>query len=514
MIDRIDDLFAKWDRKDSPGCVLGVVRDGELVHEGYYGMADLEHGIPHSADSVFDIASSSKQFTAAAILLLHRAGQLDLDDVVQEYIPELPGYEAPITLRHLVHHTSGLRDYIALRHLAGVRDGDHFDMQDVIDLLARQQGLNFPPGTEHRYSNSGYVLLAHVVSRVTGESFDAWCVQHIFEPLGMSTSTFREDVRTIVPGLVQSYTRRPDGRLHKTVENEDIVGDGGLLTTVGDLARWERNYLDETVGGPGFTAAMSTPGTPEGSDERYAFGLSVGDYRGRTTVSHGGNLHGYSGEFLRFPDERLAIICLANLGAFDASGLARQVADVVLGLDLPPTSQSRPASAAHVDASRFAGHYRHEESGMLIEVAERDHGLVAALSDQVLTLTPTGTGTFTAEYNDVLLDVTIDDASLCFLHNGETLLSATRIEVATPSDLDRYAGRYHSDELDLDATIIRSDGELYFHRGRATRERLQPTLPEHFALPFGGIEFTGPDEFKLSMSRTSGVRFRRSPGQP
>jgi CubicO group peptidase (beta-lactamase class C family) len=532
IAERIDELFARWDADDTPGCALGVIRAGELVHEAYVGMADLEHGIRHSADSVFDIASTSKQFTAAAVLLLHQRGELSLDDEVQAYVPELPDYGDPITLRHLVHHTSGLRDYLALRLLAGLHDNDYFDMQDALDLIARQRNLNFTPGGEHLYSNSGYVLLAIIVSRVTGISFGEWCGREIFTPLRMSRSRFREDVTAIVPGMVQSYARR-DEIVRKVIPNDDGVGDGGLLTTLRDLVLWERNYIDEHVGGAGFTATMSTPGTPETADERYAFGLAVGEYRGLETVSHGGNLYGYSGQYLRFPDQQLAIVCLSNLGGFDAPGLSRRVADVVLEDVLAPadgraaadhgdTANQDEATGPAVspdDLASLPGLYR-QETGLAIEVVARDDALCAVILDKEVPLRPLAEHTFATIFQDIALDVIFDVAGgkatgVRFDHEGDTLLRASSIEpvdVAT-LDLAQYTGHYRSDELLIDATVTLEHGALCVRRGRANRDVLRATLPDQFALPFGGLEFTRADDgvvdgFLLSMSRTSGVRFR------
>ena len=531
ITERVDRIFAKWNRDDTPGCALGVVRDGELVHEAYYGMADLEHGVPHSPLSVFDIASTSKQFTATAVVLLDQLGELSLDDDVRAYVPEIPDYGTPITLRHLIHHTSGLRDYINLRLLAGVHDGDYVDMQDVIDILARQRGLNFPPGTDHMYSNSGYTLLAVVVGRVTGRFFGDWCQDNIFKPLGMTSTRFRADVSVVVPGLVQMYAPLEGGEPRKTADNEDVVGDGGLLSTVQDLARWERNFIDERVGGAGFRERMATPGTPENVEERYAFGLSVGEHRGRRTVSHGGNLRGFSGEFLRFPEQRLAVICLANVGAFDASGLALRVADLFLeGADTAPTSVFAAPQAATTtasnqgeDAAALLGAYRDGRSGVVIDVARDGDNVVALLGGMQLTLLPAAPREFTALYQDTPIAVIFDAdgdgaAEVRFVYNGHSVLSGSRIEppVLGEGDLEAYAGVFHSDELAVDADVAVAAGQLFLRRGAAVRQPLRPSLPDEFAAPFAGVRFTRDDNgtvdgFELSMARSAAVGFRRRP---
>lgn len=521
MATRIDDLCARWDRGDAPGCAVGVVRDGELVHEVYVGMADLEHGVRIGPGSVFDIASTSKQFTAAAILLLAQRGELSLDDDVQAYIPELPDYGAPITIRHLVHHTSGLRDYLALLHLAGAHEGDHFDAQDVLDLVCRQHDLNFPPGTQHSYCNSGYVLLAIIVTRVTGESFTAWTAREMLAPLAMSSSHFRDDATEVVPGLVQSYARRDDGSLRKTITNDDVAGDGGLLTTLRDLVNWERNFLEETVGGPGFTQTMSTPGTPDDDEERYGFGLSIGEYRGLRTVGHGGNLYGYSGEYLRFPDQRVAIFCLANLGGFDSPGLARRVADIALEDVLAPRDDPAPAGDTRPTPgdllASLPGLYRQDVTGLVIEVARDGDALHAILVDRQAPLAWQSGATFATTFAEIALDVVFDGDRVRFEHEGEAMLTAQRIEPPDPAALDlrSYTGTFHSDELGIDAHVALDGDSLRLRRGRAVPDVLRPTLADEFSLGFGGVAFTrdgggAVDGFRLSMSRTSAVSFTRA----
>ena len=524
---RVDELFTRWHRDDSPGCALGVLKAGELVLERYYGMADLEHSVAHSADSVFDIASTSKQFTAAAILLLSDRGEIVLDDPIQAYLPEIPEYEAPITIRHLVHHTSGIRDYLGLRHLAGVNDTDYYDMQLALDLIARQRGLNFAPGTKHMYSNSGYVLMAIIVSRVSGRSFDEFCRDNMFEPLGMTRSRFREDVTRVIPGLVMNHLRDKKGEFKKTIANDDIVGDGGLHTTLRDLALWERNYIEEKVGGPGFAGRMATPGTPEDDPERYGFGLSTSQYRGLKIVSHGGNLTGYSGEFLRFPEHGLTVICLANMGGFDAGGLARKVAEVYLEYQMDAgaklVSGAGDEAGADVpvdDLDRFVKLYRMADTGLVIDVVREGDGLTVKLGDQSIPLHPRGGARFAGDYQEMTLDIgftEVEGGLLQFgvIYDGESLMEAIEIQppAAGSLDLESYAGEYFSEELDAAALATIEGGSVHLRFGQR-RELLRPTLSDEFATSFGGIHFDrgsdgGLRGFTSSMSRATGVTFRK-----
>jgi CubicO group peptidase (beta-lactamase class C family) len=532
---RVDEVLARWDRSDAPGLAVGVVRGGELVLERYVGMADLELGVPVAPGTLFDIASTSKQFTAAMALLLADDGLLDLDDPVQAYVPELPDHGAPLTVRHLVHHTSGIRDYLALRHVAGIDERDFFDMQDVLDHVVAQRGLNFPPGSRHLYSNSGYVLLALIVTRLTGTSFDDACRARIFAPLGMASSRFREDCAEVFAGMVQMYRLDEKDRLRKVVVNDDVVGDGALLTTLRDLARWEANYVHGTVGGADFFARMAEPGTPEGDEERYGFGLHSGEYRGLPTVSHGGNLTGFSGEFLRFPGQALTVICLANHGGVDAGAIARRVADVYLGdLVSDGTGDGGAAGTPTGDAATAAGlpysgpedvtgQYRDAETGLVLAVGvDAAGGLGVELGDRRLPLAHRSGRLFDLRYQEYDLDaafVPLDGggAELRVLREGEVLLRGALI--APPAgdaiDLAAYAGAYVSDEVPLPCSLSVEDGALLLRRGRARPERLRPALPDEFATSYGSLRFERDGQQRVtgavaSMSRTWGVRYRRA----
>ncbi len=295
---RVDALFAEWNRSDSPGCSLGVSRGGAVVYERGYGMANLELGVPNTPASVFHVASISKQFTAMSILLLAQRGQLSLDDEVRTYIPEWADHESHLTIRHLLSHTGGLRDGFALLGLAAPRN-DGVDVNDaLVRMLARQRTLNFTPGTEFQYSNSGYTLLADIVKRVSGRSLRAFADANIFRPLGMMHTHVHDDPAMIVPNRASGYTRDANG-LHAAVHADlgHLVGTTGLFTTAGDLLRWEQNFADVRVGDPALVAVMQTPTIPAGWPDGswYGFGLEIGRYRGLRTVGHGGGDPGSRG---------------------------------------------------------------------------------------------------------------------------------------------------------------------------------------------------------------------------
>lgn len=370
---RIDSLFARF-RSNGPGCAVGVFQGGRIAYEQGYGEANVEYGVPITPKTPFIMGSVSKQFTAAAIALLVERGRLSLDDDVRKYVPELPDYGQPVTVDELVHHTSGIRDFWALVDAAGMRFDDGYTVADVVKLAARQRHLNFPPGTEYNYSNTGYVLLGVIVQRVSGMTLRQFVGREIFAPLGMADSHYQDDHNELVPGRAMAYMpapAKPTGWL-VDVWNNDIVGQGGVMTTVEDLQKWDENFYTGKVGGKPFLARQLTRGRlANGTTLAYAFGLEVGEYRGVPTVDHSGSTGGYRTDILRFPDHHTTVVTLCNASTADAAGMARRVSDVVLGAKFTkPVPASTRATAAQAgqtvplsaDAlAAFAGRYHSDE---------------------------------------------------------------------------------------------------------------------------------------------------------
>jgi CubicO group peptidase (beta-lactamase class C family) len=338
---RVDQVFSAWDRRDSPGCAVAVYKDGKIAYERGYGMADLEHDVAISPETVFYAGSVSKQFTAFAAALAISQQRLSLDDPIRKYLPELPEYASPITVRHLVHHTSGLRDFYTLLSIAGRRQDSLFDNPAVLRLAARQKNLNFPPGDDYLYSNTGYALLAIVVGRSANMSFGTFADANMFKPLGMTVTHFGDDSARLVRNRAYGYSRSAEGQLRLHTPAGERVGAGGLLTNVRDLLQWDENFYHGRVGGLGLVEQVQTPGAlNNGKPLTYAWGLQLGSYRGQRIVEHGGSLGGYRAHLLRFPDQHLTVACLCNLASIAPGGLARQVADIALGDRL---TQASPA---------------------------------------------------------------------------------------------------------------------------------------------------------------------------
>ncbi len=344
---KVDQIFAQWDKAGSPGCAVGVIRDGQLIYKRGYGSANLDYNISLNPDSVFYIASVSKQFTAASILLLARRGVISLDDDIRKYVPEVPKYENTITIRHLIYHTSGVRDYLELMSLAGESFENSFSNDDALEILSRQKALNFRPGEKHLYSNSNYVLLAEIIKRASGKSLREFADENIFRLLGMKNTHFNDDRTMIVKNRVVSYGPSQSTGLRYFIKNINAVGDGNLLTTVEDLYLWDQNFYDNKVGGSDFTAQMLARGKLNSGEETpYAFGLVHGEHKGLKTIAHGGSFLGFRTQMIRFPEQRFTIICLCNLSTINPTPLTYQVADIYLAAQLRPAQDKIPAAPA------------------------------------------------------------------------------------------------------------------------------------------------------------------------
>lgn len=331
-IDEIDNLLAEWNHPDAPGCAIGIIKDGRMIYSKGYGMADLEHNIKIEPSSVFYLGSVSKQFVAFSILLLEEQGKLDLADPIQKYLPDFPVYSAPITIRHLIHHTSGIRDYLSLMHLQWKDYMNHSESETSYELIKRQKELNFLPGEQHLYSNSCYFLLAEIIEAASGQTLRSFAHENIFQPLGMNNTLFYDDCRDLIQNRVFSYEKTNDG-FNNLIMRFDLVGSGGVYSTVEDLFLWDQNFYNNKLGkgSQSLIEKMHQEGLlNNGKSSGYAFGLYNGTYKGLRTVSHSGGLAGYRTEILRFPDQNFSVIILANRTDANPTSKAYQVADVVI----------------------------------------------------------------------------------------------------------------------------------------------------------------------------------------
>src|SRR5688500_4498908 len=306
--ERAFEKFSKAYVGPGPGCAAAVSLNGETVFEKAFGLADLEHNVPNTTQTIFESGSVAKQFTAAAVVLLQQDGKLSLDDPVRKYITELPDYGSPLTIRHLLNHTSGLRDWGAVLSLTGAGRGERVISQDLaLDVITQQQALDFTPGTEYSYSNSGYNLAAIIVERVSKQKFPVFVEERVFKPLGMKNSSWRDDYQRIVPGRAQAYSRQGNGPWRLNMPFMNVYGNGGMLTTVGDWMKWNAMLDSHSLGAP-LVNALETRGVlNDGRKIAYALGLSIDSYKGLKDVAHGGATAGYQTFLTRYPDKKATV---------------------------------------------------------------------------------------------------------------------------------------------------------------------------------------------------------------
>jgi CubicO group peptidase (beta-lactamase class C family) len=529
--DQTDKVFAKWDSTVSPGCSLSVMQDGQIVYKRGYGMADLDHDVAITPETIFHVASISKQFTAAAIVLLAQDGKLSLDDDVHKYITELPDFGARITVRHLIYHTSGLRDQWALLGLAGWRYSlDLITDDDVIELMSRQKDLNFQPGEKHVYCNTGYTLLAQIVKRVSGQSFREFTNSRIFEPLGMTNTHFRDDHAEIVKHIAYGYAEGKGRNVYRlSVTNFDTVGATSLLTTVEDLAHWDENFYHPRVGGPALVAQQLERGKlTSGKELDYAFGLEHGKYRGLPTIDHGGADAGYRADLLRFPQQHFSVACLCNQGEINPSELTRKVADIYLAGQLkepPPArldSSAKPVSVPEERLSQYAGLYWKKDEERAVRILHKDGKLFLPESEEArLELAPVADNRFLLVVFPVAFtfDQAAPGASWRLSIQGPEQEKPDVFERVTPAqptpdELSAYAGSYVSEEIEPIYRIIVENGGLVLKRLKSKPEKLQPTLVDYVEGSNGDLHFQRDQSgkisgFVLNSGRIKNFRFRK-----
>ena len=401
----VDDIFSKWS-SSTPGCAVGVAVGGKAMLLKAYGMADLERDVRNTPDTIFEAGSVSKQFTAMAVQLLANDGKLSIDDPVRKYIPELPDYGKPLTIRHMLSHTSGLRDWGSVESIAGwPRTTREYTHAHVLEIVSKQKSLNFEPGTNWSYSNTGFNLAAIIVSRVSGMPFAEFSKQRIFTPLGMAHTSWRDDHTRIIKGRAIAYSL-DNGEYHIEMPFENVYGNGGLLTTVGDLLIWNENFVNPKVGNAKLISEMAAGGQfNDGKPlEYYGLGLFIEIYRGVPNVYHSGSTAGYRAHLNRFPDSRTSVAVLCNGSNGDASRSANRVSDVFLGDRLkpaptapsaaaPPAALNPPPSSAQLEA--LTGSYWSEEAETMF-VAAVDQGslVLRRRPDAVIKLTAIGPDKF------------------------------------------------------------------------------------------------------------------------
>jgi CubicO group peptidase (beta-lactamase class C family) len=509
---KVDAVFASFNKPDSPGCAVSVMKDGAIVHAHGYGLANLETGTPITPASIFSIASISKQFTAMAVVLLARDGKLSLDDPVRKYVPELPEVAAAVTIRHLLTHTSGLREAWDLLKLASWRRDDLITERDLLDMVTRQRELNFKPGTEFLYNNTHYTLLAVIVRRVSGVSLRAFAEANIFTPLGMSHTHFHDDHTQVVQNRTSAYEPGPvrGAGLIVSVPVYDTVGSTGLMTSVEDLALWEANFQTGRVGGRAVLDQMLTPATlSNGQTLDYGFGLMLGTYKGLKVVEHSGADHGYSGHLLRFPDRRFAVACLCNVRSANASAFAHQIADIYLADQYQPALPSAapsttPAVVAEQELAAKTGLYLDRTSGRVVRLSMNAGKLTLQAGLARMALTPLDHNRFNTPGGP--MEWTFEPAAAAGTwrireRRGTVTTVLEAVTPATPdaTALGAYEGTYFSPELDASFALIVSDGRLVVRRKKLDDRTLAPTYADAFTdAEIGNVLFTRDPQHRVT----------------
>ena len=492
--DRVDRLVAPWDKPGSPGCSLGVVRDGKLIYETAVGLADVEQDRRIGTETEIFVASVSKQFTAMAILLLEREGKLSLDDDVRKYLPELHDFGVPITLRQMLLHTSGLREQFDLLPLAGWRMADVITDDDVFRLACRQRELNFDPGSRFLYCNTGYTLASRVVERVSGQPLGEFTRRRIFEPLGMGHSRFPAEYDEIIPGRARSYHPAGTGRYKNAILSYGTVGATGLLTTVADLVRWDANFYEPRVGDAKLIDRLLEVGTlNDGRKLDYGLGLEVGEYRGLKYVEHAGSEAGFRSTILRFPAERFSVILLANSSDFRPEELARRVADIYLDGKLgpappePAVNERKEVAADPASFDAYVGEYR-VVPGLIVTVAKEGGGLTAvALGERKVVLAAASAREFFVPGEDleITFDAPVDGrCPSVTIRIGRQCAPAGRIvrPSLTAGQAEELVGDFYSGELGVIYSVVRRDGRLMISYPRGEGE-LRPVSEDVFDAP-------------------------------
>lgn len=494
---KTDSVFRRFDRTDSPGCAVGVYEHGQLRYGRGYGMASLEHGVPLTTRTVLDIGSISKQFTAMAILILEKEGKLSLEDPLRKHFPEMPAYAETVTLRRALSQTSGLRDLWSLwgqtgRTFAG-------DTIDALRVITRSSETNYVPGEKYLYTNSGWILAAQLVYRLTGKTLAQFAEERMFAPLGMRDTHFFADNAAVIPNFATAYAPRAGGfRVQRNTYDGAIMGAGGVLTTIEDFGRWLNNYDAGTVGGRDVITTMTTAttlndGTPakSGATQAYAVGLNVGTVRGLRTVSHGGSWSGFRAHFLRFPDQHFAVSTFCNHSSAGPDSLARHVAAIYLGDKMQADSASiwratlaaaRPVAMPAARLASLVGIWRNLERGE-VRRTRLSGDTLSVMAGERERLEAIGGGRFRAGAGSEVWFEGGDAAPSRMLARGSSdTVTFTRVDTAVLTAAARaaYVGEYYNEEIETTQRWAVEKDQLVLFANERRMGVLEPTYADGF----------------------------------
>jgi CubicO group peptidase (beta-lactamase class C family) len=484
----VDAIFEKWNRTDSPGMAVGILQNGEVVLAKGYGMASLELGVSITPTSVFHVASVSKQFCAISVAMLAKEGKLDLDADIRTYVPEMPDLGYKITPRQLIQHTNGLRDQYGLFSLAGWRTGDAQEFDDVLDFAFRHSRLNFEPQTQYAYCNTSYTLLALMVQRVSGKNLREYTQENIFEPLGMTRSSFMVDRTEVIRNRANAYTPDSDGDGFKTMNaNVDALGSICLYTCVDDLLRWARNFKERKVAADVLDEAMTSGVLSNGQETGYGFGLSVSKWRGLKTIGHGGVDSGYRSQITWFPEADFGVVVLSNLSSVKPAMLCNKIAELFLAdkLGEPGIIAEPAAELSEDDLRKVTGIYMHPETNQtrVIELQEGKLMMPTGFGPD-LEVTPVSATRFRVDNSDweLRFDLESDPVTMEDRLSSELPVTYHRVEVVEPSleDLTAYVGSYHCPDIDAVHRVSLENGKLTIGHRKQKPQELKPAGKDTF----------------------------------
>ncbi|MBN2199118.1 MAG: serine hydrolase [Candidatus Aminicenantes bacterium] len=522
--EEIDKIFAPFAKPDTPGCSVAVLRDGRVVFARGYGLADLEHDVPITPETVFEAGSVAKQFTAASLLLLAAEGKLSLEDDVRVTLPEVPDFGRPITLRHLLTHTSGLRDQWNLLNLAGRPTGlAVHTMEEILHLVSRQRELNFMPGDDHLYCNTGYALAAWIVLRASGRSLADFTRERIFEPLGMDRTRWRDDFTAVVKGRATAYAADDEGRFHQNMPFTMVYGNGGLLTTPAELLKWAENFWNPRILGREALDLMETPGRlNDGTELAYALGLRRETYRGLSEVSHGGATAGYRAFLARYPARHTAVALLGNHAGLNPVLLSHKVVDIVLAGRFKDAPKPRLFPVGAAELRKKEGLFINPRNEAVIRLESKNGKLLLTEGKREQELVPVGRRRFLTaaavafEFQAGKGDE--PDRWRRIPANGDPPSTYERATPAEPSPdkLPEYTGRYFCPELEVFYSIEVADERLVLSLRPMILIPLAPTDEDGFMSETGSVylrfrrdEAGRVEGFSLSSSRVIRIRFTR-----
>lgn len=478
QLQKIDSLFLDWNKPNHPGGTVGIMQKGRIVFSKAYGLASLEYLVPNSPSTRFNIASVSKQFTAMGIVILQQQGKLSVDDDIRKYLPELPDFGETITIRHMLHHTSGLRSLHALLGLAGWRSDDARTNEDINRFMLNQRDLNFKPGDEYLYCNTGYMLMANIIEKITGEEFPKWMKESIFQPLGMINTYVEDNYSSVVTNNATSYYSRENNEFDRAIEYWGYVGSGNIHSTTDDLLRWLENFNNPQPGWEAQFDILQTMDTlNNGRENTYAFGVRIGDFNGFKSVGHGGSIGGFRSNIVTYPEEELNIAILTNFSSSSPGQKSNRIAEIILGFQNDREKSSsdmiKTIKLSSKTLKKYEGSYWNSTSNYSRKIyfkndtlryfrsENNESPIVPIAKDEFQMIRVPGVFKIKFDISEAksLMTVTNDDGE-------QTVYQSYTPYNPSKEEMVLYTGKYYSPELETTYTLSMMDDTLSWHHPR------------------------------------------------